>query len=169
MSSTTGFAGHPRSRVGDAQVGHVLHDHIDLEVARGGVRCVVGGSGTGESVLLRSIMGLQTPAEGSIEVLGQDVARLDGDELVRLQVRWACCSRTVLFSDRTVAQNIRVPLREHTDLPQNLMCELTSVKLGMVDCRPIPHGEVFRGALRRHAQRAGLARALALDPRAVVP
>ena len=145
--------------------GHILHDHIDLDVARGEILGVVGGSGTGKSVLLRSIVGLQTPAEGSIEVLGQNVARLGGDELVRLQVRWGVLFQDgALFSDQTVAQNVQVPLHEHTDLPRHLMCEIASVKLSMVGL-PADAAEKYpaelSGGMRK---RAGLARALALDP-----
>jgi len=145
--------------------GHVLHDHIDLDVSRGEILGVVGGSGTGKSVLLRSIVGLQTPAEGSIEVLGQNVARLGGDELVRLQVRWGVLFQDgALFSDQTVAQNIQVPLHEHTDLSHHLMCEIASVKLSMVGL-PADAAQKYpaelSGGMRK---RAGLARALALDP-----
>ncbi len=145
--------------------GHVLHDHVDLDVMRGEILGVVGGSGSGKSVLLRSIIGLQQPMEGSIEVLGQNVADLDGDALVRLQIRWGVLFQDgALFSDQTVAQNIQVPLREHTDLPQRLMDEIASVKLSMVG---LPHDAAknypseLSGGMRK---RAGLARALALDP-----
>lgn len=145
--------------------GHVLHDHIDLDVDRGEILGVVGGSGTGKSVLLRSIIGLQSPAEGSIEVLGHDVARLDGDELVRLQVRWGVLFQDgALFSDQTVAQNVQVPLREHTDLPPQLRREIASVKLSMVGLPPDSaqkYPSELSGGMRK---RAGLARALALDP-----
>jgi phospholipid/cholesterol/gamma-HCH transport system ATP-binding protein len=145
--------------------GHLLHDHIDLDVTRGEILGVVGGSGTGKSVLLRSIVGLQRPAEGSIEVLGQDIARLAGDALVRLQTRWGILFQDgALFSDQTVAENIQVPLREHTDLPQHLMCEIASVKLSMVGLPPDAANDYpseLSGGMRK---RAGLARALALDP-----
>jgi phospholipid/cholesterol/gamma-HCH transport system ATP-binding protein len=145
--------------------GHVLHDHIDLDVLRGEILGVVGGSGTGKSVLLRSVIGLQRPAEGTIEVLDQNVDSLDGDELIRLQVRWGVLFQDgALFSDQTVAQNVQVPLREHTDLPQHLMDEIASVKLSMVglpsDAAPKYPSELSGGMRKR----AGLARALALDP-----
>ena len=149
------------TRIGD----HVLHDHIDLDVSRGEILGVVGGSGTGKSVLLRSIVGLQTPAEGSIEVLGQNVAELDGEELVRLQIRWGVLFQDgALFSDQTVAQNIQVPLREHTNLPPQLRREIASVKLSMVGLPPDAaqkYPAELSGGMRK---RAGLARALALDP-----
>ena len=145
--------------------GHVLHDHIDLDVLRGEILGVVGGSGTGKSVLLRSVIGLQRPAEGTIEVLDQNVDRLNGDKLMRLQVRWGVLFQDgALFSDQTVAQNVQVPLREHTDLPQHLMDEVASVKLSMVglpyDAAPKYPSELSGGMRKR----AGLARALALDP-----
>jgi len=145
--------------------GRVLHDHIDLEVFRGEVLGVVGSSGSGKSVLLRSIIGLQRPAAGRIEVLGEDIGTLEGDNLVSMQVRWGVLFQDgALYGDQTVAQNIQVPLREHTDMSQPLMDEIASVRLGMVG---LPHDAAGRypaelsGGMRK---RAGLARALALDP-----
>jgi phospholipid/cholesterol/gamma-HCH transport system ATP-binding protein len=145
--------------------GHVLHDHIDLDVLKGEVLGVVGGSGSGKSVLLRSIIGLQQPTEGRIEVFGQNVADLDGDELVRMQIRWGVLFQDgALFGDQTVAENVQIPLREHSDLTQQLMDEVASVKLSMVG---LPQDAASKypaelsGGMRK---RAGLARALALDP-----
>jgi phospholipid/cholesterol/gamma-HCH transport system ATP-binding protein len=145
--------------------GRVLHNHIDLEVFQGEVLGVVGGSGSGKSVLLRSIIGLQQPTAGTIEVLGRNVADLDGDELVRMQIRWGVLFQDgALFGDQTVAENVQVPLREHTDVPQQLMDEMASVKLSMVGLPPDAAGRYpaqLSGGMRK---RAGLARALALDP-----
>jgi phospholipid/cholesterol/gamma-HCH transport system ATP-binding protein len=143
----------------------VLHDHIDLDVLRGEILGVVGGSGTGKSVLLRSIIGLQQPSKGSIEVLGENIGELEGDKLVRLQIRWGVLFQDgALFSDQTVAQNVQLPLREHADLPQRLMDEIASVKLSMVGLPPDAaknYPSELSGGMRK---RAGLARALALDP-----
>jgi phospholipid/cholesterol/gamma-HCH transport system ATP-binding protein len=145
--------------------GRVLHDHIDLEVFQSEVLGVVGGSGSGKSVLLRSIIGLQQPTAGTIEVLGQNVADLDGDELVRMQIRWGVLFQDgALFGDQTVDENVQIPLREHTDVPQRLMDEVASVKLSMVGLPPDAAGRYpaqLSGGMRK---RAGLARALALDP-----
>jgi phospholipid/cholesterol/gamma-HCH transport system ATP-binding protein len=145
--------------------GRVLHDHIDLEVRRGEVLGVVGGSGAGKSVLLRTIIGLNHAAEGRIEVLGQDLTRLRGDALRRVQTRWGVLFQDgALFSGQTVAENIQVPLREHTDLPQRLMNEIAAVKLSLVGLPPDAarkYPSELSGGMRK---RAGLARALALDP-----
>ena len=145
--------------------GRVLHDHLDLDVYRGEILGVVGGSGSGKSVLLRSVIGLQRPTGGRIEVLGKNVADLDGDDLVRMQIRWGVLFQDgALFGDQTVAENIQVPLREHTDLPQPLMDEIASVKLSMVGLPPdaaAKYPAELSGGMRK---RAGLARALALDP-----
>ena len=126
---------------------------------------MVGGSGSGKSVLLRSIIGLQQPSEGRIEVLGQNVAELDGDDLVRMQIRWGVLFQDgALFGDQTVAENVQIPLREHTDLSQQLMAEIASVKLSMVGLPPDAANKYpaeLSGGMRK---RAGLARALALDP-----
>ena len=104
--------------------GRVLHDHVNLDVTRGEILAVVGSSGSGKSVLLRSIIGLQRPADGRIEVFGQDLDRLSGDALLHMQVRCGVLFQDgALFGDQTVAENVQTPLREHTDLPQRLMDE----------------------------------------------
>ena len=145
--------------------GRILHDHIDLDVFRGEILGVVGSSGSGKSVLLRSIIGLQRPASGRIEMLGHDLANLTGDALVQMLVRCGVLFQDgALFGDQTVAQNVQTPLREHTDLSQQLMDEIASVRLSMVGLPPDAAGKYpaeLSGGMRK---RAGLARALALDP-----
>lgn len=142
----------------------VIHDGLDLDVRRGEVLGVVGGSGTGKSVLLRTIIGLQKPAAGQIEVLGEPVtAHAEGIEDIddRIGVLF---QGGALFSSLTVAQNIMVPLKEHANLPKSLMEEVVALKVGMVG---LPHDACGKypnelsGGMRK---RAGLARALALDP-----
>jgi phospholipid/cholesterol/gamma-HCH transport system ATP-binding protein len=149
------------TRIGE----RVLHDHIDLDVMQGEVLGVVGGSGSGKSVLLRTIIGLQQPTAGKIEVLGQNISDLDGEELVRMQIRWGVLFQDgALFGDQTVAENVQVPLREHSNLSQQLMDEIASVKLSMVGLPPDAaqkYPAELSGGMRK---RAGLARALALDP-----
>jgi phospholipid/cholesterol/gamma-HCH transport system ATP-binding protein len=145
--------------------GRILHDHIDLAVVRGEILAVVGGSGSGKSVLLRSIVGLQLPVAGQIEVFGQNPGSLSGDALVHLQVRCGVLFQDgALFGDQTVAENVQTPLREHTDLPQRLMDEIASVRLSMVGLPSDAAGKYpaeLSGGMRK---RAGLARALTLDP-----
>ena len=143
----------------------LIHDGLDLDVMPGEVLGVVGASGSGKSVLLRAVVGLLAPEAGRIEVLGRDTARLDTDERRALQRRWGVLFQDgALFSSLTVAQNIQVPLKERLTLSSELMDEITTIKLDMVGLAP----EVGRkypaelsGGMRK---RAGLARALALDP-----
>jgi phospholipid/cholesterol/gamma-HCH transport system ATP-binding protein len=142
-----------------------IHDGINLEVRRGEVLGVVGGSGSGKSVLLRTIIGLNRPAAGQIEVLGNDVLRLSPAEQRQLEQRWGVLFQDgALFSSLTVAQNIEVPLREHYPMPEPLMDEIAACKIGMVGL-PEDTAEKFpaqlSGGMRK---RSGLARALALDP-----
>ena len=146
----------------------VVHDHLDLEVRRGEVLGVVGGSGTGKSVLLRTIIGLNRPAAGRIEVLGEETSKLGDEALRRLEQRWGVLFQDgALFSSLNVTQNIGVPLKEHTDLPVPLIEEIAAVKIDMVGLAP-DAGDKFpsqlSGGMRK---RAGLARALALDPEIV--
>ncbi|MCF8468882.1 MAG: ABC transporter ATP-binding protein [Sneathiella sp.] len=144
---------------------HVVHDGLNLEVRRGEVLGVVGGSGAGKSVLLHCIIGLQKPRAGCIEVLGQRVLDLEPPERAALEARWGVLFQDgALFSSLTVAQNIQVPLKEHLNLNQRLMDEIAMIKIGLVGLPP-EAGRLYpselSGGMRK---RAGLARALALDP-----
>ena len=143
----------------------VVHDQLDLDVRSGEVLGIVGASGTGKSVLLRTIIGLITPQHGNIRVFGLDTNTLSRSESAALKQRWGVLFQAgALFSSLTVAQNIQVPMREHLSLPQTLMDELAALKLSMVGL-PADAGPKFpselSGGMRK---RAGLARALALDP-----
>jgi|TARA_A100001037_G_scaffold292813_1_gene308623 phospholipid/cholesterol/gamma-HCH transport system ATP-binding protein len=143
----------------------VIHDGLDLDVNRGEVLGVVGGSGTGKSVLLRTIVGLNRPAAGRIEVFGQDLTSLSEAEREMLEERWGVLFQDgALFSSLSVAQNVEVPLREHSNLPPDLIDEIAALKISMTGL-PAEAGPKFpselSGGMRK---RAGLARALALDP-----
>lgn len=143
----------------------VIHDGLDLDVHEGEVLGIVGGSGTGKSVLLRAMIGLLKPAAGRIEILGHDLAGIDRAGRTDLESRWGVLFQDgALFSSMTVSQNIMVPLKEHTDLSMALMSEIVSLKIAMVGlppdaCPKFP--SELSGGMRK---RAGLARALALDP-----
>src|SRR5579862_5154205 len=110
-----------------------VHDGIDLDVRRGEVLGVVGGSGSGKSVLLRTIVGLRRPQAGSIGVLGCDVLGASEAEARALEQRWGVLFQDgALFSSLTVAQNIEVPLREHIPMPEPLMDEIAACKIAIV-------------------------------------
>jgi phospholipid/cholesterol/gamma-HCH transport system ATP-binding protein len=143
----------------------VIHDHIDLDVYRGEVLGVVGGSGAGKSVLLRSIVGLIQPKEGTIEVLGQPRGAIEDPAMRQLEMRWGVLFQEgALFSSQTAAENIEVPLREYTSMDETLMAEIAEMKLAMVGLPPgtgDKYPSELSGGMKK---RAGLARALALDP-----
>lgn len=144
----------------------VIHQDLDLKVRRGEILGVVGGSGTGKSVLMRSIIGLQTPDLGTIEVLGEEMntPREAGDLDVRS--RWGVLFQGgALFSTLTVAENIEVPLKEfHPEIGPELRREIAEFKVRLSGL-PAEAADKFpselSGGMRK---RAGLARALALDP-----
>ena len=142
----------------------VIHDRLDFSVERGEVMGVVGGSGTGKSVLMRTIIGLNRPAAGRIVVLGNDLSAATDREARAVQRRWGVLFQDgALFSSLTVAQNIEVPMKEHSDLPPKLRKELIEVKVAMVGLPPdaaFKYPAELSGGMRK---RAGLARALALD------
>ncbi|MDJ0686660.1 MAG: ABC transporter ATP-binding protein [Alphaproteobacteria bacterium] len=146
----------------------VIHDGLDLDVQPGEVIGVVGGSGTGKSVLLRTIIGLQQPAAGEIRLLGQDIQGLSDTAKETLRTRTGVLFQDgALFSSLTVAENIQAPMREHTDLSQDTMDELAALKIAMVGLPPNSCGKYpseLSGGMRK---RAGLARALSLDPEIV--
>ena len=143
----------------------VIHQGLDLDVKRGEILGVVGGSGTGKSVLMRSIIGLQTPESGDVEVLGENMIGRDEDEAKNIRRRWGILFQNgALFSTLTVAENVEVPLREYFHLTPKLMDEIASYKIAMAglppDAGPKYPSELSGGMVKR----AGLARALALDP-----
>jgi phospholipid/cholesterol/gamma-HCH transport system ATP-binding protein len=143
----------------------IVHDNLELEVRRGEVLGVVGGSGTGKSVLLRTIVGLQAVNAGSINVLGTEVTSCGAEAQHILRQNWGVMFQEgALFSSLTVAQNIQVPIRELTDFPQWAQDEIARVKLAMVGLPPdagAKYPSQISGGMKK---RAGLARALALDP-----
>jgi phospholipid/cholesterol/gamma-HCH transport system ATP-binding protein len=152
------------NQIGD----NLIHDRLDLDVYRGEVLGVVGGSGAGKSVLLHTIVGLNKARSGEVEVFGQDPTPQRERPENSIQMRWGVLFQEgALFSSQTVAENIQVPLREYTAMSQELMNEITAMKLSMVGlpqdaARKYP--SELSGGMKK---RAGLARALAADPELV--
>jgi phospholipid/cholesterol/gamma-HCH transport system ATP-binding protein len=131
----------------------VIHEGLDLDVKRG------------EILLMRSVIGLQTPEAGEVEVLGENMIGRDEDEAKNIRRRWGILFQNgALFSTLTVAENVEVPLREYFHLTPKLMDEIASYKIAMsglpADAGPKYPSELSGGMVKR----AGLARALALDP-----
>ena len=144
----------------------VIHDDLDLDVRRGEILGVVGGSGTGKSVLMRSIIGLQYPADGSIEVFGMDITEAEPDEVIGVRNRWGVLFQGgALFSTLTVAENVQVPLKQfYPELSQQLLDEIARYKVvltGLPENAASKYPSELSGGMKK---RAGLARALALDP-----
>jgi len=158
-------------KVRDLEVGfgnQTVLNHLDLDVRESEILGVVGGSGAGKSVLLRTIIGLVPKRHGSIEVLGVDLAKVNEAERRALERRWGVLfQQGALFSSLTVRQNIQFPMRENMEISQRLMDEMAMAKLEMVgltaqDADKFP-SELSGGMTKR----AALARALALDPEIV--
>lgn len=143
-----------------------VHDGLDLDVKRGEILGVVGGSGSGKSVLMRSILGLQRPNEGEIEVLGVDARSDDPEARLHIERRSGVLFQDgALFSSLTVGENVQVPLKEHyAGLPDSLRYELALLKVKLAGLPADALDKLpsqLSGGMRK---RAGLARALALDP-----
>ena len=144
---------------------NVVHDGLDLTVRRGEVLGLVGGSGAGKSVLLNTLIGLRAPDGGAVEVLGIDVPNAGDAERAELERRWGVLFQSgALFSSLSVRENVGAPLIEHAGVPRTMIDELSDMKIALTglpahagDLRPAE----LSGGMRK---RAGLARALALDP-----
>lgn len=150
------------NRFGDFTV----HENLDLDVRRGEILGVVGGSGTGKSVLMRSIIGLQRPAAGEIEVFGQSMALADPDQETGMRSRWGVLFQGgALFSTLTVAENVLVPLRKfYPEIEPEVLDAIACYKVvmsGLPEDAACKYPSELSGGMRK---RAGLARALALDP-----
>ena len=144
----------------------VVHKDLDLDVRTGEIIGVVGGSGTGKSVLMRAILGLRRPQAGQIEVLGVDALSEDVEERLKIERNSGVLYQNgALFSSLSVAENVMVPLKEHHhELPLDLIHDLAMLKIrlsGLPDNSAEKFPSQLSGGMRK---RAALARALALDP-----
>jgi phospholipid/cholesterol/gamma-HCH transport system ATP-binding protein len=145
---------------------NVIHEDLALKVRRGEILGVVGGSGTGKSVLMRSIIGLQRPTSGKIEVFGRDITSAGPDEIIGVRNHWGVLFQGgALFSTLTVAENVEVPLKQfYPELTAELMHEIARYKVvltGLPGEAASKYPSELSGGMKK---RAGLARALALDP-----
>ena len=142
---------------------NIVHDELDLQVKRGEVLSLVGGSGTGKSVLMRHMIGLTRPARGTVSLFGENIAATSKGDGWRRRIG-VLFQDGALFSSLTVCQNIQMPMREHFGFSQKLLEELSGVRLALAGLPPDAAGKYpseLSGGMRK---RAGLARALALDP-----
>lgn len=163
--------GDPIIRVRDVWVSfgdHPVLKGLDLDVRRGEILGFVGASGSGKSVLMRTIIGLVKKQKGTIEVFGHDLDKLNEQERQAIERRWGVLfQHGALFSSLTVRQNIQFPLREYLRLSQRLMDEIAIAKLEMVGL-PAFVAEKYPSQLSGGMiKRAALARALVLDPEIV--
>jgi phospholipid/cholesterol/gamma-HCH transport system ATP-binding protein len=147
---------------------NVVLDHLSLDVMRGEILGFVGASGSGKSVLLRTVLGLNKKRSGTIKLFGVDLDKASEAERLRLDMRVGVLfQHGALFSALTVMENIQVPMREYLDLPQALMNELALLKVELVGLPPDAArkypSELSGGMIKR----AALSRALALDPEIV--
>ena len=151
-----------KNQFGDA----VIHENLDLNVKRGEILGVVGGSGTGKSVLMRSIIGLQTPTAGDIKVFGKSIVDAEPDEEIGVRDRWGVLFQGgALFSTLTVGENVEVPLKQfYPEISDELRREIARYKImlsGLPEEAVSKYPSELSGGMKK---RAGLARALALDP-----
>jgi phospholipid/cholesterol/gamma-HCH transport system ATP-binding protein len=143
----------------------VVHDGVSFEIGRGEVVALIGGSGTGKSVLLKEIIGLLQPTAGSVRLFDVDIWRSSEAEMNVLRRRFGMLFQDgALFSSLTVAENIAVAFREHTALPDPVIARLVCFKLALVGLSPDTGRKMpaqLSGGMRK---RVALARALALEP-----
>jgi phospholipid/cholesterol/gamma-HCH transport system ATP-binding protein len=141
---------------------------VTLDVNRGEILGVVGGSGGGKTVLMRTIIGLLPRRGGSIEAFGIDQEKVTEQEFRAVQRRWGILfQQGALFSSLTALQNVQFPMREYLKLPERLMDEIATAKLEMVGLKAADGGKFPSELSGGMTKRVALARALALDPEIV--
>ncbi len=142
-----------------------VHDGVSLDVLPGEVLGIVGGSGSGKSVLLRTMLGLHRPTSGEVMVEGRDITQLSGPEMHEVKRRYGVTfQHGALFSSLTVAQNIQLPIREYFDASPETLAALTELRLRMVGLASDAASKLPSQLSGGMIKRAALARALALDP-----
>jgi phospholipid/cholesterol/gamma-HCH transport system ATP-binding protein len=143
----------------------VVHDGLDVDIESGEVFGIVGGSGSGKSVLLRTMLGLQKPAAGSVRIEGTEITRQPDRDLVAVKRRYGVMfQRGALFSSLSVAQNIELPIREHFPMLDEAVAELALLRVRMVGLEEADAAKYPAQLSGGMTKRAALARALALDP-----
>jgi phospholipid/cholesterol/gamma-HCH transport system ATP-binding protein len=161
----------PAVRVRDLIVGfgdHVVLDRLSLEMRRGEILGLVGGSGSGKSVLLRTIIGFLPKRQGTIEVLGVDLEHASELQRAVLERRWGVLfQQGALFSSLTVLENVQLPMRENLKLSDRLLREMALAKLALVGLTPGDADKMPAELSGGMTKRVALARALALDPELV--
>lgn len=146
-----------------------VHEGLDLDIQRGEILGLVGGSGTGKSVLLRTIIGLRRPQAGRIEILGEDVLTLPPAQHIRIKRRCGILfQRGALFSSQTLLENVAMPLIEHIGLSRPLAEQLATLKLALAGLPPDAEHKYPAQLSGGMIKRAALARALALDPQILI-
>jgi phospholipid/cholesterol/gamma-HCH transport system ATP-binding protein len=145
--------------------GRVILNNVSLEVKQGEIMVIMGGSGSGKSTLLRYMLGLEKPSAGHIELLGKDITRMSDNELHHMMKNIGVSFQGgALFGSMTVAENIQLPLKEHTKLDQKTMQIMSQMKLEVVNLAGFENlmpSQLSGGMVKR----AALARAIILDPR----
>jgi phospholipid/cholesterol/gamma-HCH transport system ATP-binding protein len=143
----------------------VVHDGVDLDVLPGEVLGIVGGSGSGKSVLLRTMLGLHRPTEGEVLIEGKDIMKMREEELLAVKRRYGVTfQQGALFSSLTVAENVQLPIREYFKVSDETLEALTALRLRMVGLPDDAGGKLPSQLSGGMIKRAALARALALDP-----
>lgn len=144
--------------------GRRVIDNLNFEVKKGEILVLMGGSGCGKSTLLRHLIGAMKPTSGSIEIFNQDITKLHEEELNKVRLKFGILFQSgALYNSMTLGENVALPLREHTDLPEETIQIMVKMKLEMVGLRDFEHllPSQISGGMKK---RIGLARAIALDP-----
>jgi phospholipid/cholesterol/gamma-HCH transport system ATP-binding protein len=143
----------------------VVHDRLDMDVYEGEVFGIVGGSGSGKSVLLRTVLGLHRPQAGEVRMFGRDITQLSWRELRAVKASYGVTfQQGALFTALTVLQNVQLPMIEHLDLEPDALDELALLKVRLVGLPPDAAHKLPAQLSGGMVKRAALARALALDP-----
>ncbi|WP_312439712.1 ATP-binding cassette domain-containing protein [Janthinobacterium sp.] len=144
----------------------VVHQDLNLEIERGEILSIVGGSGTGKTVLLRQMLGLEHPSRGCVKVFGEDINKADRDHLQQLRNHWGMLfQQGALYSALTVFDNVAQPMRELRVLPEELIRDAVLLKMNMVGLGPEHAMKMPSDLSGGMIKRVALARALALEPK----
>ncbi|MCC2954656.1 ATP-binding cassette domain-containing protein [Massilia sp. IC2-477] len=143
----------------------VVHQDLNLDIYAGEILTIVGGSGTGKTVLLRQMLGLERPSQGCVKVFGQDITEADAQQLQRMRNHWGMLfQQGALYSALTVFDNIAFPMRELRALPEDVIRDAVLLKMDMVGLGPEHANKMPSDLSGGMIKRVALARALALEP-----